>query len=269
MAGLLNLDIAQMNDLAEKYTTIYPIASRCGVFAKIDIQNLIARKIATADIAASIFHAVALQTINALARGCEIRKKVIFCGGPLTYIKSLRDAFVRLLKLQEGDYALPEDAQLFTALGAALLVKEDNAVLSIDDLVSQLNQYLGSLVLENKHLPALFSEEYSLAKWEEERNIVSLPEASLVAGKEISVCIGIDSGSTTTKVVIIDDEMNLLYSFYEHNQGNPLVTAIRGLQKFYDEVEDKNCKINVIGSAVTGYGEDLLHSALSMDYGIV
>lgn len=269
MAGLLNLDIAQMNDLAEKYTTIYPIASRCGVFAKTDIQNLIARKIATADIAASIFHAVALQTINALARGCEIRKKVIFCGGPLTYIKSLRDAFVRLLKLQEGDYALPEDAQLFTALGAALLVKEDNVVLSIDDLVSQLNQYLGSLVLENKHLPALFSEEYSLAKWEEERNIVSLPEASLVAGKEISVCIGIDSGSTTTKVVIIDDEMNLLYSFYEHNQGNPLVTAIRGLQKFYDEVEDKNCKINVIGSAVTGYGEDLLHSALSMDYGIV
>ena len=164
MAGLLNINIDDMDTLAQKSQNIYPIASRCGVFAKTDVQNLIARKIDISDIAASIFHAVALQTINALARGCDILPQVVFCGGPLTYIKSLRDAFIRLLKLEEKDYEAPEFAQLFTALGAALMAKHENELMNAEELESKLSEYTCNITKEEESLAPLFTEQMPLEK---------------------------------------------------------------------------------------------------------
>ena len=269
MAGLLNISVDDMDALAEKSHNIYPIASRCGVFAKTDVQNLLARKIDKEDIAASIFHAVALQTINALARGCDILPQVVFCGGPLTYIKSLRAAFVRLLKLDESNFAAPADAQLFTAMGAALMAKHENELYTVSEFEKRLGDYQRMDIKTESPLPALFDEHLSLSTWDAERNIMKMPERELVKGESLKVFIGIDSGSTTTKVVVTDDKMNLLFTFYSGNQGNPLQTAIDGLKTFEKQALSKGCTLSVLGSAVTGYGEDLLHAALNTDHGIV
>jgi len=267
MASLLGVHIEEMDGLAQKSTTIYPIASRCGVFAKTDVQNLIARKINSSDISASIFHAVALQTINSLARGCEMKPQVVFCGGPMTYIPSLQKAFITLLKLKEGDYAMPQHAELFTALGAALSVKEDNKPVQITQLIEQLANYSSNLQMVDQHLDPLFSDENPLATWDLERHVIEIPQKE--CAKLQDAYIGIDSGSTTTKIVVTDSQANILYSFYANNEGNPLKTAIGGLVSFQKELTEKGCKLRILGSGVTGYGEDLLHSALNMDYGIV
>ena len=267
MATLLNIPIEDMDGLAKQSTTIYPIASRCGVFAKTDVQNLIARKINASDISASIFHAVALQTVNSLARGCDMNPEVVFCGGPMTYISSLQKAFVKLLKLNEGDYAMPQHAQLFTALGAALSVKKENNLLQISQLIQQLANYSSNLQMLSQHLDPLFSETNTLPEWELKRNIVCIPQKEF--SKVQDAYIGIDSGSTTTKIVITDPDAKILYSFYANNEGNPLNAVINGLLAFQKELEEKDCQINVLGSGVTGYGEDLIHSALNLDNGIV
>ncbi|MDR1678805.1 MAG: acyl-CoA dehydratase activase [Prevotellaceae bacterium] len=274
MASLLNISIGEMDKLAKESSTIYPIASRCGVFAKTDVQNLIARKISLADISASIFHAVALQTVNALARGYDMTPQVVFCGGPLTYISSLRKAFVNLLKLQDSstgsatsDYAIPENAELFTALGTALSANDENKSLTPLLLITDLAEYAANIVKQEEHLSPLFSSEDPYIKWIDKRRIIEIPKKE--PAQEQEAFIGIDSGSTTTKIVITDKEDNLLYSFYANNQGNPLKTAIDGLSAFYDELKEKKSTLKVLGSAVTGYGEDLLKAALNMDYGIV
>lgn len=267
MATLLNKSIDELDLLAQKSTTIYPIASRCGVFAKTDVQNLIARKINASDISASIFHAMALQTVNSLARGYEMKPQVVFCGGPMTYIKSLQQAFVKLLKLKEGDYAMPPNAQLFTALGAALSVKEETSSVQTSQFIQQLQDYSSNLQMTNNHLEPLFSASNSLTDWEQQRNIIQIPEKECAPIQE--AYIGIDSGSTTTKIVVTDAEASILYSYYANNEGNPLKTAVKGLMLFQQQLQEKGCKLQVLGTAVTGYGEDLLHSALNMDNGIV
>ncbi len=267
MATLLNIPIGEMDSLAQKSTTIYPIASRCGVFAKTDVQNLIARKISASDISASIFHAVALQTVNSLARGCEMEPTVVFCGGPMTYIQSLQQAFIEVLKLKDSNYEMPKNAQLFTALGAAISAKENNKTILISQLIEQLAHYSSTLKMVSQHLDPLFSKENTLQDWELKRNIVCIPQTS--CEKVQDAYIGIDSGSTTTKIIITDPDAKILYSFYSNNEGNPLNTVIKGMSLFQKEVEEKNYQINVLGSAVTGYGEDLIHSALNFDNGIV
>ena len=267
MATLLNIPIENLDGLAQKSTKIYPIASRCGVFAKTDVQNLIARKIDASDIAASIFHAVALQTVNSLARGCDMLPKVVFCGGPMTYITSLQKAFVNLLKLGTEDYAIPKNAQLFTALGAALSAKKENTLTQISQFIEQLSNYAANLKPNNAHLEPLFSDKKPLAAWEKERHIVPIPKTK--ASRLQQAFLGIDSGSTTTKIVITDPEANLLYSFYANNEGNPLNTVIKGLLDFQKELEANNSQLQISGAAVTGYGEDLIHSALNLDHGIV
>ncbi len=267
MASLLNISIGEMDELAKESTTTYPIASRCGVFAKTDVQNLIARKISLEDISASIFHAVALQTVNALARGYDMTPQVVFCGGPMTYIGSLRKAFIKLLNLKENDYAIPDNAQLFTALGTALLANDNNTILTPRLLIDQLAEYSTNITKVEEYLTPLFSSEDPYVKWIQKRRIIQIPQKEAEGIQE--AFIGIDSGSTTTKIVIIDKEDNLLYTFYANNQGNPLKTAIDGLSAFYDELIAKGCTLKVLGTAITGYGEDLLKAALNMDYGIV
>lgn len=267
MASLLHIPIDEMDALAQKSTTIYPIASRCGVFAKTDIQNLIARKIDPSDISASIFHAVALQTVNSLARGCDMNAQVIFCGGPMTYMSSLRSAFIKLLKLQESDYAVPENAQMFTALGTALSAKEDNKTIIASLLIDQLADYSSKIQSTEEYLPSLFTAEMPMKKWELQRRIIAIPEVDCT--KVQDAYIGIDSGSTTTKIVVTNEKDELLYTFYSHNQGNPLTTAVEGLLAFKKQLDKEGVTLNILGSGVTGYGEDLLRAALNMDHGIV
>jgi predicted CoA-substrate-specific enzyme activase len=266
MASLLNISISQLNDLAWQSSKIYPIASRCGVFAKTDVQNLISRKISTADIAASIFEAIAGQTINTLARGCTIEPEILFCGGPLTYISYLRESFSRLLNIDKSGIIVPEHAELFTAYGTALSVNSAQKPIKISEF-TELIRNSHKIKSENNTLDAFFYDDIESQSWANNRNIIKIPERAV---KDKDVCfLGIDSGSTTTKIVITDTEGCLLYHFYKNNNGHPLETVIDGLKKFNEQLLKDNLSVTIGKTAVTGYGEELIKSALGIDYGIV
>jgi predicted CoA-substrate-specific enzyme activase len=266
MAALLNVSISELNDLAWQSTKIYPIASRCGVFAKTDIQNLVSRKINTTDIAASIFEAVASQLINSLARGCSIKQKILFCGGPLTYISYLRESFSRLLNLQKEDIIVPEHAELFTALGSALAIPSTQKTMTISEFISNLKS-AEQVTSENNTLPVLFSNNTEFKNWENKRHIITIPERKL--NNTENCFLGIDSGSTTTKIVVIDSKGTLLYHYYKNNKGKPLETVIDGLNLFFEQFKLNGTAINICKSTVTGYGEELIKSAFGIDFGIV
>jgi len=266
MASLMNISIEELGKLALTYEKIYPIASRCGVFAKTDVQNLISRNIPKADIAASILYAVALQTVTSLARGCDIVPKVLCIGGPLTFLPALREAFKEVLKIQEHDLILPDNGEYFPALGAALYEDKDSPLVDLKVLSSKVEE--NSKTREDS-LPALFEDEASYEAWKVERKIKPLKFKPLGTEEKIDCYLGIDSGSTTTKVVVMDADANIVYNFYGSNEGNPLKKVIEGLTKFFAEAEEKGVTCNFLSSAATGYGEDLIKSALNLDYGIV
>jgi len=266
MAALLNVSIAELNDLAWQSSKIYPIASRCGVFAKTDIQNLVSRKINTADIAASIFEAVAGQIINTLARGCSIEPEILFCGGPLTYISYLRESFSRILKINKGNIIVPEHAELFTALGTALSIPSTQKPIQVTKFIDNIKS-AKQVSSENNTLHPLFTNIDEFASWETNRHIITIPQKKFE--KDENCFLGIDSGSTTTKIVILDSDGSLLYHYYKNNNGKPLETIIDGLNEFAVRLDQNNTIIHIAKSAVTGYGEELIKSALGMDYGVV
>jgi len=266
MATLLNVTIAELNDLAWKSSKIYPIASRCGVFAKTDIQNLVSRKINTADIAASIFEAVASQIINTLARGCSIEPEILFCGGPLTYISYLRESFSRLLKINKKNIIVPEHAELFTALGSALSIPSTQKPIQIAEFIHKIKS-AEQVSSENNTLHPLFSNSDELTSWETNRHIITIPKKKFEKGE--NYFLGVDSGSTTTKIVILDSYGSLVYHYYKNNNGKPLETVIEGLNEFAIQLKQNNTIIHIAKSAVTGYGEELIKSALGIDYGVV
>ncbi len=266
MASLLGITVAEMDELAGQSTRIYPIASRCGVFAKTDVQNLLSRKIPHSDIAASIFHAVASQTINALARGCTIEPRLLFCGGPLTYISHLRSAFSNLLALAPADIIVPEKAELFTALGTALSVKKRQQAVHISALIEHLSSG-PRLESEGNTLQVLFNSGEDFQQWEKTRHLIRVAEKE--AAPLEHAFLGIDSGSTTTKICVINKQGELLYSFYRNNQGNPLETVVAGLNILRESLLAKQTNIIIDQAGVTGYGEELLRSALGLDHGIV
>ena len=169
MAALLNLSIDELNSLAWKSTVTYPIASRCGVFAKTYVQNLVSRKINTADIAASIFDAVAGQIINTLARGCSIETEILFCGGPLTYISYLRESFLKLLKINKQQIIIPKNAELFVAIGAAFSIEPNTKILKLPDLIKTIKttQHICS---NNNRLKRLFANKYEANDWQLKRH---------------------------------------------------------------------------------------------------
>lgn len=266
MAALLNVSIAELNDLAWQSSKIYPIASRCGVFAKTDIQNLVSRKINTADIAASIFEAVADQIINTLARGCSIEPEILFCGGPLTYISYLRESFSRLLKISKENIIVPEHAELFTALGTALSIPSTQKPIQITEFIHNIKS-AETCSTENNRLHPLFGNSDEFASWETNRHIITMPQKKLEKGK--NCFLGVDSGSTTTKIVILDSKGSLLYHYYKNNNGKPLETVIDGLNEFAIQLKQNDMTIHIAKSAVTGYGEEIIKSALGIDYGVV
>ncbi len=260
MASLLHTDTAGLNELAKGHSTIYPIASRCGVFAKTDIQPLINEGAAKEDIAASIFQAVVNQTISGLACGRPIRGNVAFLGGPLNYLSELRSRFIETLHLKEDEIIVPEEAHLLVAKGAALdSIHSD--VITTNELHEKIENLKNSQDNTTVPLEPLFkdSEDYKIFK--ERHAKTTVPKASL-EGYEGDCYLGIDAGSTTTKLALIDKDGKLLYSLYESNEGNPLKSVMNMLKQLYRVLPQKAV---LRYSGVTGYGEKLIQTALNVD----
>ncbi|MDR1810077.1 MAG: acyl-CoA dehydratase activase-related protein [Prevotella sp.] len=266
MASLMNISIEELGRQALNFEKIYPIASRCGVFAKTDVQNLISRNIPLPDIAASILHAVALQTMTSLAHGYDILPKILCIGGPLTFIPALQRAFINVLKITGSDLIVPENGEYFPAYGAALYEDESAFPVTLATLTESMSQTENT---QKDALPALFENEQEYAAWKTGRKIKPLSFRPLGEEKETACFLGIDSGSTTTKIVVTDADSNIIYRFYGNNEGNPLKKAVEGMNRFFEEAKAKGVSCTFLSSAATGYGEELIKSALNLDYGIV
>ena len=262
MASLLHTDPSGLNEYAKKYNTIYPIASRCGVFAKTDIQPLINEGAAKEDIAASIFQAVVNQTISGLACGRPIRGKIAFLGGPLTYLSELRTRFIETLKLKDDEIIVPDEAHLLVAKGAALDSLHEEPF-SNKELKNKIENLKKSHDTTTQPLEPLFENDEEYKKFVK-RHETATVKKRVLKGFEGDCFIGIDAGSTTTKLALIDIDGNLLFSLYGSNEGNPLKSTITMLKKLYS-VLPKGAKIRYSG--VTGYGEKLIQTALNLDLG--
>ncbi len=262
MASLLHTDTAGLNTLAKNHKIIYPIASRCGVFAKTDIQPLINEGAAKEDIAASIFQAVVNQTISGLACGRPIRGKIAFLGGPLTYLPELRNRFIETLHLKDDEIIVPEEAHLLVAKGAALDSLDETPITN-EELSQKIKNLRASHDTTTEPIEPLFNnyDEYESFRKRHSKDSVKKHKLANYKG---DCFIGIDAGSTTTKIVLIDNEGSLLYSLYGSNEGNPLQSVIKMLNNLYT-VLPKGAKLRFSG--VTGYGEKLIQTALNVDIG--
>jgi len=264
MAALLNTDAAGLNEYAKNYRVIYPIASRCGVFAKTDIQPLLNEGARKEDIAASIFQAVVNQTIGGLACGKPIRGRVALLGGPLYFLSELRKRFAENLKDACHDIICPENSQLYAALGAALLGSTEYSV-CLRRLCSNARKLIDKKDEAVITLPPLFEreEDYIAFKERHDRARVKRKELSAYSGKAY---LGIDAGSTTTKVVLTGEEGEILYTCYSRNEGNPVGKLVSILKDLYDKIPEGT---SIVKTAVTGYGEALIKAAFCVDLGVI
>ncbi len=263
MASLLKTDASGLNEYAKSYQAIYPIAARCGVFAKSDIQPLINEGATKPDLSASIFQAVVNQTISGLACGKPIRGNVAFLGGPLHFLSELKNAFIRTLNLTEEQVIAPTHSHLFAALGAAM-----NAKPEVSKELSLLFELLAKGIkmdFEVNRMKPLFKDE---AEYEEfkNRHSVHTVKKGILKDYEGNCFLGIDAGSTTTKVAVVGEDGSLLYSFYSNNNGSPLKTTIRSIKEIYELLPEK---AKIVRSCSTGYGEALIKAALMLDEGEV
>ena len=264
MAHLMGLTVDEMDNLSLKHENIYEIASRCGVFAKTDIQPLLNQGARKEDISASVFQSVVNQTIGGLAQGRSIEGKIMFLGGPLYFCKGLRERFIKTLKLKDNDVVSPENAQVFVAIGSAIYSKEDNKKYEYEELLNIIKENHNEISTMNIIDPLFNSEEeYNEFKERHQKAKVKVSDINNYAGEAY---VGIDAGSTTTKVVLIDKEDNILYEYYGSNKGNPIEVVKKELKHIYNICGEK---IKIMGSAVTGYGEELIKKAFSIDFGIV
>ncbi len=263
MAALLKTDASGLNEYAKNYEAIYPIAARCGVFAKSDIQPLINEGATKEDLAASIFQAVVNQTISGLACGKPIRGNVAFLGGPLHFLTQLREAFIRTLNLTGEQIIAPNHSHLFAASGAAMNAKEDCQT-SLGNLKQKLSEEI-HMEFEVTRMEPLFhnEEEYQTFLAKHSEKDVKKGDLANYSG---NLFLGIDAGSTTTKVALIGEDGSLLYSFYDSNNGSPLKTALKAIKDIYTRLPDS---ARIVRSCSTGYGEALLKSALLLDEGEV
>ncbi len=264
MATLLKTDAAGLNELAKNYKNIYPIASRCGVFAKTDVQPLINEGAAKADVAASIFQAVVNQTISGLACGRPIKGKVAFLGGPLYFLSELRNRFIDTLKLKEDEIIFPKDSQLFVAQGAALAAEAEKPM-EFSELKTRILVLKDASTSGANILRPLFSNEEELQEFKTRHSKDKIKRRDLET-YEGNCYLGIDVGSTTSKAALISQDGELLYSFYGSNEGSPLQLTVKILQEIYSKLPKK---AKILNSAVTGYGEGLIKAALKVDIGEV
>ena len=263
MASLLQTDASGLNEYAKNYKAIYPIAARCGVFAKTDIQPLINEGATKEDLSASIFQAVVNQTISGLACGKPIRGNVAFLGGPLHFLSELRAAFIRTLYLGTDQIIAPDHSHLFAAIGAAMN-SDPKTTASLHDLIERLSHGI-KMDFEVKRMEPLFTDEADYEKFRTRHASHDVKKGDL-ATYEGNCYLGIDAGSTTTKVALVGEDGSLLYRFYSNNNGSPLATAIRAMQEIHDQLPEK---AQIAYSCSTGYGEALLKSALMLDEGEV
>lgn len=284
-ATLLGVETSELNALAAKAEHIYPIASRCGVFSKTDIQNLISRSVSKEDIAASMLHAVSMQVVSALARGTEVHPKIFLCGGPFAYIPELRKHLLQALEMTEEDCIVPEYTQFIPAIGTALLsTKEQSTKYNLAQVRTLFsNDHCGVAQLSGT-LPPLFADEADYQNWLSDKQKkyghntinsqltnftqLSIPSDRALGQRTINsqLYLGVDSGSTTTKLVLINENGELLFTDYSYNNGNSLQAFHSALQRMRDALGQD---IEIAGSCSTGYGEQLLKTAFRLDYGIV
>ncbi len=263
MATLVGVTADELDQLSLHYEKIYPIASRCGVFAKSDIQPILNQGARKEDVAASIFQAVVDQTVAGLAQGRDITGKVVFLGGPLHFLKGLRQRFQETLKLDDDHAVFPENGDCFAAIGAALC-SEGYGVSTYEDVYDRLVKSVEDRG-GTQTMPPLFASQAEYDQFIARHNSKKPPEvdAAHYTGKAY---LGIDAGSTTTKVCLIDPDGGLLYTYYSSNRGNPVSVILEQLHAIYEKF---GSRITIAGSAVTGYGEDLIKSAFQVDAGLV
>ena len=264
MASLLYTDTAGLNELAKNYDTIYPIAARCGVFAKTDIQPLLNEGVRKENIAVSIFQSVVTQTISGLACGRPIRGNVAFLGGPLTFLSELVIRFKDTLNLTDSQVILPDNSEVFIAIGAALASK-DSTIMSFKSLQDKLQILQNVQSHEVERLAPLFETEGDYKDFQDRHNQHKIKRMDFndYAG---NAYLGIDAGSTTTKAALISEDGELLYDFYGSNKGSPLNSTVDILKDLYSKLPND---INIVYSTVTGYGEELIKSGLKVDHGEV
>ncbi|NTV04719.1 CoA activase, partial [bacterium] len=269
MAALLNVTPLELDALAARHTTIFPIASRCGVFAKTDVQNLLSREVGRENIAASIFHAVALQTLVTLARGTTPLPQVLFCGGPLTFLPALRAAFARVLDFAPGDLLTVERAELLPALGAALADGVPRMQVALGGLIARLGAVAPAAARSEHRLQPLFLDHPAFAAWQGERARHQVPRAELADMAGAPCFVGIDSGSTTTKLVVADADGRVAFTRYRKNHGDAIGAVTAALADLRAELAALPAPPVVARAAVTGYGEDLIRCAFGCDEGLV
>ena len=264
MASLLNVTVDEMDELSLSHKRIYPIASRCGVFAKTDIQPLLNQGARKEDIAASIYQAVVNQTVAGLARGRKIEGKVLFLGGPLYYCKGLRRRFQETLALSDEDAIFPEDGRFSVALGASLYAEKNSQPLCYQALYKAIENSLSAASTVNRLTPLFASRaEYEAFAARHAKATVPFADPAAYCG---TATLGIDCGSTTTKLVLLSQSNEILYSYYASNLGNPVAVVKEQLERIYAICGDR---IRITGSAVTGYGEELIRAAFGVDLGVV
>ena len=284
MAVLMGCDNQHMSELALKATTIYPMAARCGVFAKTDIQNLMARNLPEADIAASIFHSIAVQTVTTLSHGCDFSAPILLCGGPLTFLPALRKAFADYLKMRPDDFIVLKEGNLIPALGCAIRAEKSPMV-----TLSKLRQTFIDRAhaphkpqacntckvvdsAQDEQLAPLFRDAAEHAEWLSRKEQHTTPVHPMRRGVE-RVVIGIDSGSTTTKIIAVradeGEEGQIVFADYSMNLGNPIKAVKDGFARLQATARKAGTDLQVVGSCSTGYGEELIKTAFGLDCGII
>lgn len=264
MATLMNVSTQELDELSLDYKRVYPIASRCGVFAKTDIQPLLNQGARKQDVAISIYQAVVDQTIAGLAQGRRIQGKVMFLGGPLYYCQGLRERFVKTLNLEPENARFPEYGRLSVAIGAAICASKQEKSFSFKELVENIEKS-SEQKTETTHLEPLFKNQKEFEEFENRHKKATVETANPKEYKG-NAYLGIDCGSTTTKVVLITQNDEILYTYYSSNKGNPVSVIKKQLEIIYNLCGDD---IKIVSSAVTGYGEELIQNAFHIDEGLV
>ncbi len=262
MAVLLNTDANGLNEAAKNHKIIYPIAARCGVFAKTDIQPLINDGAAIEDLSASIFQAVVNQTISGLACGRQIKGNIAFLGGPLSFLSELRNRFIETLKLTEKQVIFPPDSKYFVAIGAAMLSEKEESI-SVKELYDRIKNVDPTKLSDTKHMQPLFKDDDDYAEFKRRHDADKIRRKDIKESKG-NVYLGIDAGSTTTKAALIDEDKNLLYDFYQSNEGKPIEVVKEILRDLYSKLPTD---AHIAKAAVTGYGEGLIKAAFKVDIG--
>lgn len=275
MTVLMGVDNAKLDELALHASHIYPMASRCGVFAKTDVQNLMARNVSKEDIAASIFHSIAVETITTLAHGAVYEAPILLCGGPLTFMSALRKAFADYLGMDEDkDFIISPQANLIPAIGCAFhegqiveSLSKDNNATTIEELITKLDSHIR--VQWHSDLKPLFADEAAYKAWRDKKTCYTTNKQPIRPNATEEVYIGIDSGSTTTKIIALREDDSIAFSYYTMNLGNPIAAAKKGLAQLLEEATAKGTSIKVKGAVSTGYGEELIKNAFNLDDGMI